>query len=104
MSSTRRVGSGRHPSARRRSKVIRMLTPTGPVLLEVRSRMIRGQIAKHLNAVRRYLEIGDDRKLREFAPLALGLKDGRRIHFVTDPATLDRLAEGAAIHFELYRR
>ena len=104
MTRHRQVGPGRHPSAKKRAYAITVLTPDGPMVVIVNNRKTRGEIARHLNAVRRYLEIGDDRRLREFEPSALVLDDGRRLEFVTDRATLDRLAEGSAIHFELYRR
>jgi hypothetical protein len=32
------------------------------------------------------------------------LADGQRLEYVTDLATIDRLAEGGELHYELYRR
>jgi hypothetical protein len=104
MSKGRRPGAGRHPSAPRRSDAIAILTPDGPVVAIVHNVRVRSEISRHLNAVRRYIETGDARRLRAFKGLRFGLDDDTQLEFVTDPATLDRLAEGSALHFELYRR
>lgn len=104
MAGSRSVGPGRHPSARPRHDVVTILTPDGPEVVIVSDPKGRSKIARHLNAVRRYVETGDPRRLREFDGVVLQFDDGRRLEFVTDPATLDRLAEGSALHFELYRR
>jgi hypothetical protein len=100
----RNVGPGRHPSARQRGDVITMLTPGGPLVIVAPDPRARSLIASHLNAVRRYVETGDARRLRRFERLGIRFDDRTTVEFVTDPATIDRLAEGSALHFELYRR
>ena len=104
MSEQRPVGPARHPSAGNRRNIVTVLSPRGPVPVIVPGRRARSLIASHLNAVRRYLELGDDRRLRQFEGRSLKFADGGRLELVTDRATIDRLAEGGAVHFELYRR
>jgi hypothetical protein len=103
MADPRRLGPGRHPSARRRN-VIAFLTPDGPTYLIVPNPDDRSTIARHLNAVRRYIETGISRDLKRFRGEGLAFADGTRLEFVTDLATIDRLAEGGELHYELYRR
>ncbi len=81
-----------------------MLTSRGAQYLIVGDPSIRSLIAKHLNSVSRYLETGDPSQLRPFVGRYLVLDDGSRLDFVTDLATIDRLAEGSELHYELYRR
>jgi hypothetical protein len=95
---------GRHPSAPRRHIEIAFPTQTGVVREDVNNPSARSEVARYWNAVRRYLETGDGRKLGEFESKVLVLPNGRRLPFVTDRTTLDRLAEGGAVHFDLYRR
>ena len=80
------------------------LTDQGPIWIEPADRGARSILARHLNAVRRYLEYGDDRRLREFAGQTVATRDGRRLPLLTDLTKIDRLAEGGEIHFEVYRR
>lgn len=98
------VGPGRHPSAGRRDLAITVLTPDGPIVIIAHDKETRSEIARHLNAVRRYVETGDDRRLQRFTSRRITLENGTKLEFVTDRATIDRFAEGSAIHFELYRR
>lgn len=104
MQKPRRAGAGRHPSARYRRLMIALLTPEGPTYLLVPDPRTRSRIAKHANEVARYLETGVTRGLKRFAGAYLALADGSRLDFVTDLGTIDRLAEGGELHYELYRR
>jgi hypothetical protein len=81
-----------------------LLTDQGPIWVEPADRRARSTLARHLNAVRRYLEYGDDRRLREFEGQTVETRDGQRLPLLTDLDTIDRLAEGGEIHFEVYRR
>jgi hypothetical protein len=99
-----RLGPGRHPSVRYRRRLIAMLTSEGPEYLIVADPSIRSWIARHWNAVRRYVETGDTRRLRVFRGRTVTLSDGSRLEFATDLATIDQLAEGGELHYELYRR
>ncbi len=104
MSRAHRTGPGRHPSAGPRSNVVALLTPDGPTYLVVPDLDDRSAIAKHTNAVARYVETGISRDVKRFRGTYLLLVDGDRLEFVTDLATIDRLAEGGELHYELYRR
>jgi hypothetical protein len=104
MEKPRKPGAGRHPSARHRRLMIALLTPEGPTYLLVPDPRTRSRIAKHANAVDRYLVTGVTRGLRRFAGAHVVLVDGSRLDFVTDLGTIDRLAEGGELHYELYRR
>lgn len=87
----------------RRPIGITVLTPDGPTVATVTKQADRSRVAKHLNSVRRYLELGDDRRLREFDGATVETASGERLELVTDLATIDRLAEGGEVWFELYR-
>ena len=103
MAKPRRLGPSRHPSARRRN-VLAVLSPDGPVYLIVPDADDRSTIARHTNAVRRYIETGISRDVKRYRGFQFVLADGSRIDLVSDPATIDRLAEGGELHYELYRR
>jgi hypothetical protein len=81
-----------------------VLTSHGQEEVLIHSRAIRGEIARHLNAVRRYLELGDDRRLRQFEDTVLVLVDGQEFELASDLATVERLGLGGEVHFDLYRR
>jgi hypothetical protein len=86
----------------RRPRSITVLTPDGPEVVIISIPETRSLIARHLNAVRRYLELGDDRRLADFEDVVV-VVDGREIDLVSDPEVIDRLAEGGEVWFELYR-
>ncbi len=94
----------RHPSAPRRHNEIKLPTKDGPVAEVVNTPFVRSDVARYWNAVKRYVEIGDDRRLHSYETKTIVLADGRRFPFITDLATLDRLAEGGVLAFEFYGR
>lgn len=92
----------RHPSARR-PPVIRVVLEDGPVWVEADDRAFRSLNARHLDALARYTDYGDESKLREFDRHVIDV-DGKPHRFLTDPAAIDRLGDAGELHFELYRR
>jgi hypothetical protein len=84
--------------------VITVLTPDGPREVRISEPRIRSLVARHMNAVSRYLEHGDPSGLAEFEDIVLVTRDGDEIQLVTDLDVIDRLAAGNEIHLELYRR
>lgn len=82
---------------------ITVLTPNGPEVVIISDPGTRSTIARHLNAVRRYLELGDPRRLEELGEVVVVTDDGREIELVTDLAVIDYLARGGEVWFELYR-
>ncbi|MGH2361567.1 MAG: hypothetical protein ACRDGM_13625 [bacterium] len=63
----------------------------------------RSLLAEHSNAVQHYLRTGDTARLKRLRRKRVQV-DGEQIALVMSPQRLDRLAEGAELHYELYRR
>jgi hypothetical protein len=74
------------------------------VWAELATERDRAIVAAHLNAVHRYLERGDPTRLLRYRGIQVTSSTGEVLDLVTDLATIDRLAEGGEIHYELYRR
>jgi hypothetical protein len=83
---------------------ITVLTPDGPIAVKISDPQIRSLAARHLNAVRRYLEYGDPSDLAQFEDVVLVTRDGQRIRLATDLDDIDRLAAGNEVQLELYQR
>lgn len=79
-----------------------LLTSTGPQEVVVRDSRTASLLAHHANAVRTYIETGDERPLHKLRRRRIRV-NGEDIDLETDPVRLDRLAEGAELHYELYR-
>ncbi len=77
---------------------MRMLTPRGEITILTRGSRTASQIGRYNNALREYLSTGDVKSLQSFAGKAVR-SGGRRYEFVTDPATINRLARPGALHF-----
>jgi len=84
-------------------RAMRVLTDEGPTLLVIRDSRTASTIGEHWNAAERYLETGDTARLSRLPRKWIQL-GGKRIALATSPERLDRLAEGAELHYELYRR
>lgn len=84
-------------------RAMRVLTEDGPMLVVVRDSRTASLLAEHSNAVQRYLHTGDTAGLKRLRRKRVQV-DGERIALVMSPQRLDRLAEGAELHYELYRR
>jgi hypothetical protein len=80
-----------------------VLTEKGPVLIEVRDSRTASLLATHSNAVQHYLGTGDTARLTRLRRKRIQVH-GEQIALVTSPQLLDRMAEGAEIHYELYAR
>ncbi len=80
-----------------------VLTPTGPQAVTVRDSRAALKLSAQSNAVRAYLRWGDLDALQDLRGDSITI-GGRRYQLALDPLTLDRLAEGGEVHFELYRR
>src|ERR1700730_5778122 len=79
------------------------LGPEGPEWVTVRDSATATLLAEHANAVGRYLNKGDESALKPFEGRTV--KIGRRRRpLLTDLATIDRLAIGGGLHYELYTR
>lgn len=79
-----------------------ILTPTGPEAVVVRDSRNASLLAEHANAVRAYIETGDEEPLSRLPRTEVRIR-GQPRRLETDPARLDRLAQGGELHYELYR-
>lgn len=80
-----------------------VLTPEGPEFVVIRDSRTATLVAEHANAVHHYLRTGDAGDLARLRRVRFR-QGGRTYELATDEDTLDRLAEGSELHYELYRR
>lgn len=78
------------------------LTVAGPEEVVTHDSRTASLLGEHANAVRTYVETGDERPLRRFRRRVVRIR-GQPVELVSDPSRLDRLAAGGALEFELYR-
>jgi hypothetical protein len=97
----------REPSGRYRAKPrdrlyrrMRFLDERGVLWVEVASSTEASKLAAYWGAVDHYLKTGDQGRLRRFDRMRLRLRDKSVRRFVTNPATLDRLALAGEVSFE----
>lgn len=93
--------SGRYV-AKSRDKLyrpMRFLTPNGSITLDVRDNRTASQIARYMNAVREYVNTGNDLRLRAFKGKSIQVS-GQPYEFVTDLDVLDHLGDVGELHFE----
>ncbi len=81
------------------ARAMEFLSPQGRIWLEVRDSRSRERIGAYWNAVRRYVETGDDRPLRQFRGRSVRIDKGS-YPYVTDTGTLDRLASAGELGFD----
>ncbi len=74
-----------------------MYDPSGSYHVAVRSSTTATRIGEYHNAVRRFVETGDDSKLRSFAGNYVVDVEGRRQYFLTDPGDIRRLARAGQV-------
>ena len=80
-------------------RVMRVPSPFGAELREVKDSRTASQVAKYENAVKTYLYTGDDSQLRRFR--GKYFRSNRlQYRFITDTDILDRLAEFGVLEFE----
>ena len=60
--------------------------------IQLKSRKEESKYASYLNAMKKYLDSGDDTDLKKFSNKSFVDKDGNKIQFITDKDTLDNLA------------
>ncbi len=75
-------------------------TPEGLVYVEPANSKEARKLAEYMNAVKRYMETGDDRMLRKFRGKMLRLRNKTYIPLLTDQEALKRLAEAGELSFE----
>ncbi len=81
------------------TRPMRFLAPDGVTALDVRSSAVASRIGAYWNAVDRYLRTGKRDALAPFR--GKRIRAGNRLHeFITDPRTLDRLANAGEVRFE----
>ena len=84
-------------------RTLNVLTPEGTVPVTVHDSRTATRIAEYMNAVRVYVNTGDSLALARFRGKSFQA-GGKTYTFVTDPATLERLADAGALVIEgLYR-
>ncbi len=73
---------------------------SGSYFVTIRSSTTGSRVSGYHGAVRRFLETGDDSKLRPFEGKFIVDVEGRRHYFLTDPDTILRLARAKEFGFE----
>ncbi len=85
------------------ARTLNFPTPQGALPVTVRDSRTASRIAEHMNAVRIYVNTGDSSALDRFKAKTFQT-GGKTYTFITDPATLARLADAGALVIEgLYR-
>lgn len=84
-------------------RAMRVLTPSGPTLVVVRDSRTASLLARHANAIQHYSLTGDTALLERLPRRSIRV-GGKEVALVTAPQQIDRLAEGAELHYELYHR
>jgi hypothetical protein len=79
-------------------RALYMVDERGRFTVEPADSREASKLARYNSAVHRYLTTGDDTQVRRFERLRLRTRDRQSLRFVTDPATIERLA--AAGEFE----
>jgi hypothetical protein len=83
---------------------MRMLTPSGEVVVRTTSSRTATLIAEYNNALRTYVLTRDTSELQRFATKSVR-SGGERYTFATDARTLDRYIRAGAVHFvDIYAR
>ena len=84
-------------------RTLHFITAAGPTEVTVHDSRTASRIAEHMNAVRTYLRTGDSSALKSFRGESFEA-GGLNHQFVTDPDTLDKLADAGVLAMEgLYR-
>jgi hypothetical protein len=84
---------------------MRLLDEQGVYPVEPADAHEAAKLARYWNAVREYLNTGDDHELRRFRDQRLRTRQNTVLPFLTDLDILDRLAGAGEVNFEeLYAR
>lgn len=81
------------------ARPMRFLAPDGVMALDVRSSAVASRIGRYWNAVDRYLRTGKRDALAPFRGKRIRA-DNHLHEFITDPRTIDRLANAGEVRFE----
>ncbi len=97
-SALRRTDEGWRPSPEDGlTRTMLFLFPDGPDFITIRGLEQASLIGRYWNAVRIYLEEGDDRELRRFAGRSVIDVKGQRHRFITEARTIRRLARAGQV-------
>ena len=77
-------------------RTLNFLTPRGTTAVTVYDSRTATDIAEYMNGVRKYVRTGDTSGLRQFKNKSF-VAGGRVRRFVTDPETLDELADAGSL-------
>lgn len=106
-SALRKQKNGRY-KAKSFDRLLRVLvipSPDGQKEVAVRDSRTASKIAEYSAAVHRFLQTGDQSRLRAFKSLRINDAAGNRIKLLTDPRELTRLGSAGVLSFEsLYAR
>ncbi len=80
-------------------RTLHVVTPQGTLPVTVRDSRTASRIAQYMNAVRTYVSTGDSSALNRFKGKTFQA-GGKTYPFLTDPASLDRLADAGALAIE----
>jgi hypothetical protein len=86
----------------RMPRELTVLTSAGPTSETIRDSRTASLLAEHLNAVREFIETGDEQALQRLPRTLIHIR-GQPVRLETDPIRLERLAAGGELHYELYR-
>ena len=79
-----------------------VLATTGLAGETIRDSRTSSLLAEHLNAVRAFIETGDEGPLERLPRTVIRIR-GQPVRLETDLYRLERLAQGGELHYELYR-
>ncbi len=97
-------GLFRAKASDRIARALNFPTPRGQQVIVVRSSSTASAIGEYLNAVRKYLNTGNMSALARFRRKSFRTADGVRHEFITDQASLDKLADAGVLAIQgLYR-
>ncbi len=83
----------------RLARRVRFLTPTGNIALTVKDSRVASKIARHQSAVNQYLRGKGTEALGTFEKRFVTV-DGVQYAFITDPETIEQLANAGEVSFE----
>ena len=83
----------------RMRRPMRVLTPQGLEVVDVRSSRTASRVARYWGAVDHYLRTGDRRRLQPFVGRRFRA-EGQLVGYVTDPHLLELLANAGEVRFE----
>lgn len=83
----------------RQPRQLKFLSPDGIILLDIRDSRVASRLGSYWSAVDYFLRTGDTSRLRPFQGKSVR-SGGQRHAFLTDPQTIERLANAGVVSFE----